>query len=137
MFACSFMISTFCFFIFFISDTGAENDFEIVNATVLLRSNTGCFRIVIVDDSDPEPEENFTISFVVNKVQPEGLNISINQSEAVIIIQENDRKSHWCVRVNCLFPCMSIINCCILFSQVHTFIKLMIRRLQHTCWPTI
>lgn len=123
--------------VLFISDTGAENDFEIVNATVLLRSNTGCFRIVIVDDSDPEPKENFTISFVVNKVQPEGVNISVNQSEAVIIIQENDRKSHWCACIlgNCLFPYISIINCCILLSQVHTFIKLMIRRLWHTCWP--
>ena len=66
-----------------------------VNATVLLGNNRGCFRIVIVDDSDPEPAENFTISFVVSKVQPEGVNISINQSEAVIIIQENDRKTYW------------------------------------------
>ena len=77
------------------------NDFQpIVNATVTLRSSTagsdGCFRIVIVDDSDPEEAENFTISFVVSKVQPEGVNISVNQSEAVIIIQENDRKSCWC-----------------------------------------
>ena len=38
-----------------ISDTSAENDFEIINAAVLLMNNTGCFRIVIVDDSDPEP----------------------------------------------------------------------------------
>ena len=109
--------------VLFISDTGAENDFEIVNATVLLRNSTGCFRIVIVDDSDPEPEENFTISFVVSKVQPEGINISVDQSEAVIIIQESDRKSHWCACIlgNCLFPCMSIINCCILLSQVHFY----------------
>ena len=69
------------------------NDFQpIVNATVTLRSSTvgsdGCFRIVIVDDSDPEEAENFTISFIVNKVQPQGVNISVNQSEAVIIIQE-------------------------------------------------
>ena len=124
---------------FFFSDTTAEKDFEILNPTVLLGNDRGCFRIVIVDDSDPEEAENFTISFVVNKVQPEGVNISVNQNEAVIIIQENDCKSHWCVCIlgNCLFPCMSIINCCILFSQVHTFIKLMIRRLRHTCWPTI
>ena len=78
------------------SDTTAENDFQIANATVLLRNNTGCFRIVIVDDNDPEPAQNFTISFVVNKVQPEGVNIFVNQSEAVITIQENDRKCHWC-----------------------------------------
>ena len=83
------------FFQTFISDTTADNDFEIFNPTVLLGNNTGCFQIVIVDDSDPEPEENFTISFVVNKVQPECVNISINQSEAVIIIQENDCKCHW------------------------------------------
>ena len=77
------------------------NDFQpIVNATVTLRSSTTssdrCFTIVIVDDSDPEEAENFTISFVVSKVQPEGINISINNTEAVIIIQENDRKSRWC-----------------------------------------
>ena len=59
-------------------------------------SNPGrCFRIMITDDSDPERAENFTISFVVNRTQPEGVNISINQSEAVITIEENDRKSHW------------------------------------------
>ena len=80
--------------VLFISDTAAENDFEVVNATVLLRNNSGCFRIVIVNDSDPEPAANFTISIVVNRTQPEGVNISIDQSEAVIIIEENDRKSH-------------------------------------------
>ena len=80
--------------ILFVSDTAAENDFEIVNATVLLRSNSGCFRIVIVDDSDPERAENFTIGFVVNRMQPEGVHISTNQSEAVITIQENDRKGY-------------------------------------------
>ena len=83
-------------------DTADGNDFqEVVNATVILGNSTGgpdsCFRIVIVDDSDPEPAENFTISFMVNRTQPEGVNISINQSEAVIIIQENDRKCHWCL----------------------------------------
>ena len=77
------------------------NDFQqVVNETVILRSSTAgsdsCFRIVILDDSDPEQAENFTISFVVSRVQPEDVNISINQSEAVITIQENDRKSHWC-----------------------------------------
>ena len=82
--------------VFFISDTAAETDFEIVNSTVFLRNNTGCFRIVIIDDSDPEQAENFTIRFVVNWTQPEGVNIHSNQSEAVIIIQENDSKSHWC-----------------------------------------
>ena len=64
----------------------------------MLRSSTAgpdrCFRIAIVNDSDPEPAENFTISFKVNKVQPEHVNISTNRREAVIIIQENDRKSH-------------------------------------------
>ena len=81
----------------FISDTSAGNNFKIGNATVVLTNDTGCFRIVIVDDSDPEQAENFTISFVVNMVQPEGVNISVYQSEAVITIQENDRKSHWCL----------------------------------------
>ena len=47
-----------------------------------------------MDDNDPEPAQNFTISFVVNKVQPEDVNIFANQSEAVITIQENDRKCH-------------------------------------------
>ena len=80
--------------VLFISDTAAENDSEIVNATVLLRNNSGCFGIVIVDDYDPEQAENFTISFVVNRTQPDGVNVSFNQSEAVITIQENDSKSH-------------------------------------------
>ena len=80
--------------VLFISDTAAEKDFEIVNTTVLLRNNTGCFRIVIVDDYDPEQAQDFTISFVVNRTQPDGVNISINQSEAIITIQENDCKGH-------------------------------------------
>ena len=51
----------------FISDTAGGNDFQpIVNTTVTIRSSTAgfdrCFRIVIVDDSDPDPAENFTIS---------------------------------------------------------------------------
>lgn len=83
-------------------DTADGNDFqEVVNATVILGNSTAgpdrCFRIVIVDDSDPEQAENFTITFVVNKVQPQGVNITIRQSEAIIIIQENDRKCHRCL----------------------------------------
>ena len=86
----------------FILDTADVNDFqEVINATVILKNSTAgsesCFRIVMVDDSDPEPAENFTISFVVNKVQPQGVNVTIRQSEAVIIIQENDRKCHRCL----------------------------------------
>ena len=109
MFACksSMQLHVFQTFVLFISDTAAENDFKIVNATVLWRNNAGCFRIVIVDDSDPEPAENFTINFVVNRTQPECINISVNQSKTVITIQENDRKSHCCSSGinNCLFPC--------------------------------
>ena len=82
--------------VFSISDTAADTDFEIVNSTVFLRNNTGCFRIDIINDSDPEPAENFTISFVVNGTQPEGVKLHSNQSEAVITIQENDSKSYWC-----------------------------------------
>ena len=92
----SMQIHVFKTSILFISDTAPENDFEIVNETVLLRNNTGCFRIVIEDDTDPERAENFTISFMVNRMQPEGVNISINQSEAVITIPENDCKSYCC-----------------------------------------
>ena len=84
---------------FFLFHTGRDfqldhdSDLATVNNNA---SNPGrCFRIIITEDSDPEPAENFTISFVVNRTQPEGVNISINQSEAVITIQENDRKSHW------------------------------------------
>ena len=80
--------------LFSLSHTAPENDFEIVNETVLLRNSTGCFRIVIINDTDPERAENFTLSFMVNRTQPEGVNISINQSEAVIIIPENDCKSY-------------------------------------------
>ena len=62
-------------------DTADVNDFqEVVNETVRLRSGYAgpdrCFKIAIVNDSDPEQAENFTISFVVNSVQPEGVNIS-------------------------------------------------------------
>ena len=78
----------------FILDTADVSDFQEVVSTA---GPDRCFRIVIVDDSDPEPAENFTVSFVVNKVQPQGVNVTIRQSEAVIIIQENDRKCHWCL----------------------------------------
>ena len=55
-------------------------------------SNPGrCLKIIITEDSDLEPAENFTISFVVNRTQPDGVNISINQSEAIITIEDNDR----------------------------------------------
>ena len=82
-------------------DTADVNDFqEVVNETVILRSGYAgpdrCFKIAIVNDSDPERAENFTISFVVNSVQPEGVNISSIQSEAVITIQKNDSKCLWC-----------------------------------------
>ena len=90
-----------CFSNIFISDTADGNDFQqIVNATVILRNSTAgpdsCFRIVIINDTDPERAENFTLSFMVNRTQPEGVSISINQSEAVIIIPENDCKSYCC-----------------------------------------
>ena len=59
-------------------------------------SNPGrCFRINITEDGNPEPAENFTINFMLNRTQPEGVNISSIQHEAVITIQDNDSKSHW------------------------------------------
>ena len=70
-----------------------DSDLATVNNNA---SNPGrCFRIIITNDSDPEPAENFTISFVVNRTQPEGVNISSIQSEAVITIEDNDSKCHW------------------------------------------
>ena len=83
----------FFFFMYTASDFQLHRDLATVNNNA---SNPGrCFRIIITEDSDPEPAENFTISFVVNSTQPKGVNISINQNEAVIIIQENDSKNHW------------------------------------------
>ena len=54
-----------------------------------------CFRIHITEDSDSELTEQFSISFTVISVQPEGVNIN-NFSEAIIYIQDDDGKSlYW------------------------------------------
>ena len=91
------MCAPYCFF--FCLHTGRDfqlhpdSDLATVNN---IASNPGrCFRIIITEDSDPERAENFTISFVVNRTQPEGVNISSIRSEAVITIEDNDCKSHW------------------------------------------
>ena len=52
-----------------------------------------CFGITIKEDNDPEPTEQFNISFIVNLVQVDGVNIN-NFSEAIIYIQDNDGKKH-------------------------------------------
>ena len=51
-----------------------------------------CFRIIITEDSDSEPTEQFNISFTVISVQPEGVNIN-NFSETIVYIRDDDGKS--------------------------------------------
>ena len=53
-----------------------------------------CFRISITDDGNPEGTEQFTISFVVDLVDP-GIataRVMSNPVQATIFIQDNDGK---------------------------------------------
>ena len=68
-----------------------------------------CFEITIKEDNNPEPTERFTISFTVNLVQVEGVNIN-NFSEAVIFIQDNDGKYHCKGYVHSQFVCYTIVS---------------------------
>ena len=102
------MCAPYCFFLLHTGkDFQLHPDSDLATVSNNASNPSRCFRIIITNDSDPEPAENFTISFVVNRTQPEGVNISINQSEAVITIEENDRKSHWFQMIG-LKKCMCV-----------------------------
>ena len=56
---------------------------------------TRCFTISITDDGDPEGTEQFSISFVVDFIDPVGIpdtRITRNPIQATIFIQDNDRE---------------------------------------------
>ena len=67
-----------------------------------------CFGITIKEDNDPEPTEQFNISFSVNFVQVDGVNIN-NFSEAIIFIQDDDGKKYCKGYVHSQFVCYTII----------------------------
>ena len=76
----------------------AGTDFQLteVFATVSSDPNAAarCFRISITDDGNPEGTEQFTISFVVDFVDPGIANarVTSNPAQATIFIQDNDGK---------------------------------------------
>ena len=53
--------------------------------------------ISITDDNDPEGTEQFTISFVVDFIEPVNVDARItrNPIQATIFIQDNDGKLYW------------------------------------------
>ena len=53
--------------------------------------------INITDDGDPEGTEQFTISFVVDFIEPVNVDARItrNPIQATIFIQDNDGKLYW------------------------------------------
>ena len=76
----------------------AGTDFQLteVFATVSSDPNAAarCFRISITDDGNSEGTEQFTISFVVEFVDPEidTARVTSNPVQATIFIQDNDGK---------------------------------------------
>ena len=78
----------------------AGTDFQLTNvgrlATVSSDPNDPgrCFMISITDDNDPEGTEQFTISFVVDFIEPVNVDARItrNPIQATIFIQDNDGK---------------------------------------------
>lgn len=50
-----------------------------------------CFRIAITDDTDPALTKKFTISFVVDFAEPDGVNISTIPSEATVCIEGSSK----------------------------------------------
>ena len=76
----------------------AGTDFQLteVFATVSSDPNAAarCFTISITDDGNPEGTEQFTISFVVDFVDPDidTARVTSNPAQATIFIQDNDGK---------------------------------------------
>ena len=65
------------------------SDFQLDPDRKLATAHNRCFGITIKEDNNLEPTEQFNISFSVNLVQAEGVNINVS-SEATIFIQDND-----------------------------------------------
>ena len=73
----------------------AGNDFQQLSGTFATVSNNsnGCFRINITDDNVSEGTEQFTISFIVDFIDPTTINttrITSDPNVATIFIQDND-----------------------------------------------
>ena len=82
------------------------SDFQLDPDRTVATMNNRCFGITIKEDNDPEPTEQFTISFSVNLVQAEGLNIN-NSSEAIIFILDDDGKKGY---IHSQFVCYTIVS---------------------------
>ena len=65
------------------------SDFQLDPDRKLATVHDRCFGVTIKEDNNPEPTEQFNISFSVNLVQVDGVNIN-NFSEAIIFIQDDD-----------------------------------------------
>ena len=85
------------------------SDFQLDPDRTLATMHNRCFGIIIKEDTDPEPTEQFTISFSVNLVQAEGVNIN-SFSEAIIYIQDDDGKKHCKGYTHSQFVCYTIVS---------------------------
>jgi len=65
------------------------SDFQLDPDRKLATVHNRCFGVTIKEDNNPEPTEQFNISFSVNLVQVDGVNIN-NFSETIIFIQDDD-----------------------------------------------
>ena len=78
--------------------TGSDFQLDLDRNSVTVTNNASdhgrCFGIIITEDSDREPTEQFNISFTVVSVQPEGVNINTS-SEAIVYIRDDDGKSQY------------------------------------------
>ena len=78
--------------------TGSDFQLDLDRNSVTVTNNASghgrCFGIIITEDSDREPTEQFNVSFTVVSVQPEGVNIN-NFSEAIVYIRDDDGKSQY------------------------------------------
>ena len=74
------------------SDFQLDLDRNLATVTNNASDRGRCFRMIITEDSNSEPTEQFNISFTVISVQPEGVNINTS-SEAIVYIQDDDGKS--------------------------------------------
>ena len=82
------------------------SDFQLVPDRTVATMSNRCFELTIKEDNNPEPTEQFTISFTVNLVQAEGVNIN-NFSEAIIFIQDDDGKKGY---VHSQFLCYTVVS---------------------------
>ena len=82
------------------------SDFQLDSNRALSTMSNRCFGITMKEDNNPEPTEQFTISFTVNLVQAEGVNIN-NFSEAIIFIQDDDGKKGY---VHSQFLCYTVVS---------------------------